>query len=87
MTIHQARLIADDWYERSGKHPKLLRDGRWRWILPEPGKEDKTSDLPSPVFHLLKSTQRHPWLFASRQEAVMMARIAAHRAVVRGWKP
>ncbi len=87
MTINEARQIADDWYLRAGKHPKLMPDGLWRWILPEPGKEDATSELPAEVFNRLRSTQRHPWLFLDRAEAVIMARIAANRAVLKGWKP
>jgi hypothetical protein len=85
--ISAAMDKANDWYERAGKHPRRLDDGLWRWILPEPGVEDATSDLPQEVFNLLRSNERHPWLYQTRIEAEVMARTAAGRAIIAGWQP
>lgn len=81
--------LTNDWYEKSGKHPKLTDGGFWRWILPDPPNklDTTTSELPSEIFNRLKSTQKFPWLFKSRIEAVIMAKISAQMAVLSGWIP
>ncbi len=88
-----ARQLANDWYQRAGKHPfhactKLEPVGEWRWIPPDPESkvgDEGTCELPQQVFDLLESTQRRPCVFASWQEAVAGAKVAAAMSILAGW--
>lgn len=84
--IRNASFAAGEWYEKAGKHPKQ-QEGYWRWVCPEPGQVDTTSELPSEVFECLESEEPQPWLFKNARAAELAAFVAATRAILCGWKP
>jgi hypothetical protein len=77
------------WYIRSGKSPKRLDDGRWRWILPDPPTAEGKHDLPKPVFdRLAGGDDRLPWIYPDASSAVAAACDAAVDAIAAGeWEP
>src|SRR6185437_13347122 len=86
-SFHEMTLSAREWLQAAGKHPDRTSDGQWRWVLPEPGWQDTTSELREPVFSRLVLVKERDCIFDTREGAVIAAIAATEAAMVSGWSP
>jgi len=74
------------WLVENKKEPKHEREQYgsgyyWRWIKPDPPTSDHADELPGDIFDQLSGVGlRSPWLYNTRQEAIIDAVIAYEKA-------